>query len=83
MSFARSNRTTKWVAAEGLTLLALAERNGISAPSGCRVGQCESCATRLVRGNVAHLVEVNDDYLDGSSCLTCQSIPMGDVVLDL
>ncbi|CPS19120.1 molybdopterin-dependent oxidoreductase [Mycobacteroides abscessus] len=83
VSFARSNRTTKWVAAEGLTLLALAERNGISAPSGCRVGQCESCATRLVRGNVAHLVEVNDDYLDGSSCLTCQSIPMGDVVLDL
>lgn len=81
--FARSGRTAKWVAAERLTLLALAERNGIPAPSGCRVGQCESCATGLVRGNVRHLVDVNDEYLDGSYCLTCQSLPMGDVVLDL
>ncbi|PZQ50663.1 MAG: hypothetical protein DI556_05960 [Rhodovulum sulfidophilum] len=32
----------------------LAERSGINAPSGCRVGQCENCAVSILAGEVAH-----------------------------
>ena len=42
-------------------LLDAAERNGIALPSGCRVGQCESCALTVVKGTVAHLVELEGD----------------------
>jgi len=35
-----------------MTLLELAESQGISIPYSCRQGQCGTCATRLLRGNV-------------------------------
>src|SRR5690606_12258756 len=34
------------------TLLDAADRAGLSLPSGCRVGQCESCAMHIVSGQV-------------------------------
>ena len=37
------------------TLLDAAQAAGLSLPSGCRVGQCESCVMRIVEGNVAQL----------------------------
>jgi len=35
-----------------MTLLELAESQGISIPYSCRQGQCGTCATRLLRGHV-------------------------------
>ncbi|MFD5389619.1 molybdopterin-dependent oxidoreductase [Streptomyces sp. NPDC127074] len=60
------------------TLLDAADRNGISLPSGCRVGQCESCALSVVGGSVAHLSEREGD---AESCLTCQAVPLSDLSL--
>jgi len=49
-------------------------------PSGCRVGQCESCSTRVIAGNVQHLNGVEPS--DEGACLTCQCIPAGDITID-
>lgn len=78
--FSRSGRELRWSGSE--TLLALAEREGIRIPSGCRVGQCESCAVGVLDGEVAHLVEPTDD-LPADRCLTCQAVPASDITLDV
>ena len=77
--FARSGRDVRWRGGE--TLLALAEREGLRLPSGCRVGQCESCAVGVLDGSVAHLVEPIED-LPADQCLTCQAVPAEDLTLD-
>lgn len=77
--FARSGRQLRW--SGGDTLLSLAERAGLRLPSGCRVGQCESCAVGVLDGSVAHLVEPAAD-LPADRCLTCQAVPAEDVELD-
>ncbi len=78
--FARSENTTAhWSAARG-TLLSFAESLGLSLPSGCRVGQCESCAVPIVSGQVRHLHGVDPD--DPAMCLTCQAVPLTDLVLN-
>ncbi|MFD6874146.1 MULTISPECIES: 2Fe-2S iron-sulfur cluster-binding protein [unclassified Streptomyces] len=50
-------------------------------PSGCRVGQCESCARTVLAGAAAHLVTPSDDLPD-TDVLTCRSVPTSDLVLD-
>lgn len=68
----------------GATLLDVAEANGVRIPSSCRAGQCGTCATRLVSG------EVDMDADDGLGpraradgyVLTCVGRARGDVTLD-
>ena len=81
VTFARSGASARWQARGG-TLLHLAEQAGLKPPSGCRVGQCESCVTTILRGTVTHLVSTPDD-LPTDQCLACQAIPTSDLVLDL
>lgn len=81
VTFARTGASARWQAGDG-TLLDLAKRSGLKPPSGCRVGQCESCITTILRGTVAHLI-LPPDELSLGQCLTCQAIPTSDVVLDL
>jgi ferredoxin-NADP reductase len=50
IEFARSARTFALPA--GSTLLEAAEMNGISIPYSCRQGQCGTCATRLLSGEI-------------------------------
>jgi ferredoxin len=80
VQFARSGKEFTWSRADG-TLLEFAERQGLSLPSGCRLGQCESCAVGVLSGRVAHLVKVNDDF-GSDQCLTCQAMPLSDLSLD-
>ncbi|MFE4858544.1 molybdopterin-dependent oxidoreductase [Streptomyces sp. NPDC056670] len=80
VTFARSDRAVRWTKASG-TLLTAAESAGLTLPSGCRVGQCESCACPVLSGSAAHLV-TPDDALPDTSVLTCQSVPTSDLVLD-
>jgi ferredoxin-NADP reductase len=68
-----------WAARDG-SLLAFGEARGAKLPSGCRVGQCESCAVRIVSGQVRHLHDVEPEEAD--RCLTCQAVPVSDLVLD-
>ncbi|ANN72612.1 molybdopterin-dependent oxidoreductase [Bordetella bronchialis] len=77
--FARSGTEATWSATRG-SVLAFAESLGLALPSGCRVGQCESCAVRVVQGQVRHLHGAEPE--DPTVCLTCQAVPTTDLVLD-
>ncbi|WP_176057073.1 molybdopterin-dependent oxidoreductase [Paraburkholderia sp. BCC1876] len=79
VQFTRSHRTATWTPSDG-SLLSFAENLGIAMPSGCRVGQCESCAVRVVAGEVTHLSGHGPD--EAEMCLACQAIPATDVVID-
>jgi anaerobic selenocysteine-containing dehydrogenase/ferredoxin-NADP reductase len=73
-------RAETWTPKDG-TLLKFAESRGLTLPSGCRVGQCESCAVRLLAGKVRHLHGSEPE--DPTMCLTCQAVPLEDIVLDV
>ncbi|WP_137045857.1 molybdopterin-dependent oxidoreductase [Pseudolabrys sp. FHR47] len=79
--FARSGRDVTWTPeGSSISILASAEMAGLDIPSGCRVGQCESCVVRVQSGQVKHLIDCAD--LEDGYCLTCQAVPLSDVVLD-
>lgn len=81
VSFQRSHPLgLDWSPASG-PLLNFAEKQGITLPSGCRVGQCESCAVRIVSGQVYHLNGQEPE--DPNVCLTCQAVPVSDLELDI
>ncbi|MDB5770095.1 MAG: dmsA [Burkholderia sp.] len=80
VKFKRSGKQVEWRPSDG-TLLSLAEKHGIQAPSGCRVGQCESCLVTVISGKVRHLHGQEPE--EASTVLTCQAIPEGSVSLDL
>lgn len=79
LTFSRSGRTLTWTPEAG-ALLACAEKAGLTLPSGCRTGQCESCKVTVVSGQVLHLVPVEDE--EEGACLACQAVPLTDLVLD-
>jgi ferredoxin len=62
------------------TILELAEKNGVALPSGCKVGECENCAVRVLKGESLNLSP--SEFDDPERCLTCQSVPTSDLVLD-
>ena len=77
--FDRSDRVLTWRPADG-TLLDFAEANGLTPPSGCRVGQCESCAVPVLAGSFRYLTPLDSD--EPETCMTCQAAPTADLVLD-
>ncbi|WP_061151843.1 molybdopterin-dependent oxidoreductase [Caballeronia arvi] len=79
VTFARSNKTARWTPTQG-SLLAFAESIGVSLPSGCRVGQCESCAVRLAKGTTDHLSGNAPEEPD--MCFACQAIPLSNLVVE-
>ena len=79
VTFARSGQSHEWNNEAG-PLLTFAERLGIQLPSGCRVGQCESCVVRVLEGEVVHLHGQEPE--DARVCLSCQAIPATTLTLD-
>jgi anaerobic selenocysteine-containing dehydrogenase/ferredoxin-NADP reductase len=79
VQFARSNRELTWNPGDG-PLLNFAETRGVKIPSGCRTGQCESCAISVLSGQVRHLAALDMD--DADTCLSCLAVPESDLVLD-
>jgi ferredoxin-NADP reductase len=79
VTFARSSKSAQWTPVQG-SLLAFAESLGVSLPSGCRVGQCESCAVRVAQGSTDHLSGNAPEEPD--MCFACQAIPLSDLVVD-
>ena len=80
ITFSQSRKAPhEWPATDG-PLLDFADKLGLQLPSGCRVGQCESCAVRIVSGTVGHLHSSEPD--DPDTCLTCQAVPTSDLVID-
>ncbi len=79
VTFAQSGRKLRWTPEAG-TLLELAEAAGLSLPSGCRTGQCESCAVAVLEGQAHHRLPPAEE--DPATCLTCQALPFTDLTLD-
>ena len=79
--FARSGKVVHWTPGDA-PLLDLAEAVGIPLDSGCRAGQCGTCATPIKSGEVSYLVKPASET-SAQSCLTCVAIPKGGgLVLD-
>ncbi|MCC6008926.1 MAG: molybdopterin-dependent oxidoreductase [Rhodobacteraceae bacterium] len=76
---ARSGQGFVWEPKAG-SILSAAFAAGIALPSGCQAGQCESCAVTVIAGEF-YCSASNE--LESTRCLTCQSVPLGDMVLDL
>jgi anaerobic selenocysteine-containing dehydrogenase/ferredoxin-NADP reductase len=79
VTFARSGRSMQWTPGAG-SLLRLAESHGLQLPSGCQVGQCESCLLRVRSGRFVHWTPV--ELADNDNCLGCVAVPASDMVLD-
>ncbi|KJG58256.1 ferredoxin:oxidoreductase FAD/NAD(P)-binding protein [Photobacterium kishitanii] len=81
VKFLRSKKDdVTWTSADG-SILDFGDKMKIAMPSGCRVGQCESCAVRIVSGQVIHLNGKQPE--DPQMCLACQAIPTSDLILDI
>ncbi|KQO83450.1 molybdopterin-dependent oxidoreductase [Rhizobium sp. Leaf262] len=78
ITLARSGSSFEWTKDSG-SLLASALAAGISLPSGCQVGQCESCVVKVIAGQFLCPVATE---LEPDRCLTCQSIPLSDMTID-
>lgn len=80
VTFARSNKEAFWTA-DIPNLLELAEKNGVSLPSGCRAGNCGTCMTAVKSGKVTYQ-KPPAFQCEGGSCLTCIGAPTDELVLD-
>jgi NAD(P)H-flavin reductase/ferredoxin len=69
------------------TLLQAALRSGVDFPNSCRVGGCGACKCKLVAGAVRELTEtgylLSEEELDQGTILACQSVPRGDVRIEV
>lgn len=74
VKFTKSRTEAVWTKDKPVSLLELAESVGLAPEYGCRVGSCESCATKLVCGDVS-----GGMLLDGR-VLTCSAMPASDIV---
>lgn len=72
VTIAGTGESFLWTPAAG-PILDAALAAGLSLPSGCRVGQCESCSVRVVEGRFAHMVDVDGEP---DQCLTCRAVPL-------
>jgi ferredoxin-NADP reductase/mono/diheme cytochrome c family protein len=82
LEFTRSG--TRCEIPSGLTLLEVAEKNGIAIPYSCRQGQCGTCVTRLVGGAVRMDAEIGltDELRKEGYVLPCVSRARGDIKLE-
>ncbi len=84
--FAKSNKVVEWTGQQG-TLLDVGLGAGVAMTSGCRSGQCGSCQTKLLRGEVVYPQQQPLD-VEAGHCLPCIAVPnaaaasTGEVVLD-
>ena len=80
VTFSRSGKRYTWDPREA-SLLDFAESRGIDIDCQCRAGECGTCETRLLSGEVEYRqpprVVLGEGY-----CLMCISIPKSDVTLE-
>lgn len=81
VTFSKSGKTVNWTSADG-SLLELAEANGVKCASGCRAGNCGTCATAIKSGSVAYLTRPASKPAKGTALL-CVARPEGEVTLDI
>ena len=80
VEFVRSGKTARL--SPGQTLLEAAEANGVDIPYGCRQGQCGTCTTRLLEGEVDSPAGLVPGLKARGCVLACVTRARGDVRLD-
>jgi hypothetical protein len=70
VTFVRSAEVAAWTPEKG-TLLELAEDIGLSPPFSCRAGQCGSCTTPLLSGQVVYRETPSWRPAEGQVLLCC------------
>lgn len=80
IKFVRSGRTVHWDPSCG-TLLDFAEAHEVPIESGCRAGNCGTCATAIKSGSVQYSERPDDEPGEGM-CLPCVCVPDGPIELD-
>ena len=82
VEFSRSGKM--YAVRTGQTLLDAAEEHGITIPSSCRQGQCGTCKTKLLSGNVQMDAEegLDPDSKAQGFVLACVGHALGSVKLD-
>ncbi|MBI5516807.1 MAG: Rieske 2Fe-2S domain-containing protein [Deltaproteobacteria bacterium] len=80
VTFARSGLQVPW---DGHTssLVELARNHGITIPTGCCVGSCTTCMTKVLAGSVEYRQAPGEAVPEGQ-CLVCIAVPRGDLTLD-
>lgn len=82
VSYKESDETHTWDGSED-SLLAFTEAQQIDLSSGCRMGNCGACMTRLVSGEVIYPTgEPGCESLEKGYCLPCVAVPASDVTLE-
>jgi ferredoxin-NADP reductase len=81
VEFQVTESTLNWTGAED-SLLEFAEANGIELPSGCRMGNCGSCMTAIVSGEVDYPNGKPGFEYEPGNCLPCVCVPKGNVTLE-
>lgn len=68
----------------GASLLQTARFAGFKAPSSCEAGSCATCMARVVEGHaeMRNNEALDDDEVADGWVLTCQAIPLTDVVVE-
>ena len=80
----RFGRSQRELDAGGATpLLEIAERAGVSAPHGCRMGICHSCDATMIQGSVRDLRTGKRIDEPGARIQPCVCAAAGDVEIDL
>lgn len=79
IKFAADGRQLKWDPG-CKSLLEFAEKNGISLPFGCRVGNCHTCVVDVEEGEVSYIKQP-DTLPEGGTCLTCIGVPKTDMTI--
>jgi uncharacterized protein len=77
--FSFTGETVPWTG-EYPTILKLAEANGIPISAGCEYGDCGTCLTELLSGEVEYL-HVTGITPDLGTCLPCSCRPKSSVEL--
>ena len=78
--FRKSGKKAIWTGEEA-SLLEIADACGVVIDRGCCAGNCESCLTGVVSGEVLEITEPGVTVSPGR-CLPCISLPAGPLVLD-
>mmetsp|Transcript_9092 Transcript_9092/g.14001 ORF Transcript_9092/g.14001 Transcript_9092/m.14001 type:complete len:716 (-) Transcript_9092:221-2368(-) len=82
--FAKTHFDTQWEPEKSGSLLELAEAHGIQVSYACRLGNCGTCVTKILKGSVTYatpLAAAAD--IEDAHCLLCQAVPVEQEVLEL
>lgn len=69
--------------AAGQSILAALEKEGISHPSGCRMGLCNTCACSKISGSTEHLLSGEQQHEATPALRVCVSRARSNLVLDI